>query len=353
MMRSRETQEPGSESGPLMIERQGSFFVGGTVLRQAGAFDPHAFVSPGQTHHGDHAYVQYQIPPQARELPLVMWHGGGQMGKTWESTPDGREGFQTIFLRRGFAIYILDQPRRGRAGNTTVGATVAPNFVDQSLFGVFRLGIWPDFFPNVAFPREPQALEQYFRQQCPDTGPSGAGGHDPATMAIMASAVAALFERIGPAVLLTHSASGILGWLAALQSPNIKAIVAYEPSAFVFPEGEVPPPPEMPVPTLYFPPMPVSQADFAKLTQIPIQVVYGDNIPTSPDAHAALEFWRLAVAQATQFREALNRRGGDAAILHLPEAGLSGNTHFPFSDLNNLAVADLLSDFLREKGLDR
>src|SRR5262245_61447225 len=149
-------QDAPPESGPLVIERQGSFFVGGTVLEQAGGFDPVAFVSPGQTHHGDHAYVQYQVPPNARKLPLVMWHGAGQMAKTWESTPDGREGYQTIFLRRGYAVYILDQPRRGRAGNTTIGATVTPNFVDQSLFGIFRLGIWPDFFPNVAFPRDPE-----------------------------------------------------------------------------------------------------------------------------------------------------------------------------------------------------
>src|SRR5258708_1800264 len=95
-----EPKYPSPESGPLLIDRHGSSFAGGTVPRRAGSFAPVGFVSPGPTHHGDHAYVQFQIPPNARRLPLVMWHGAGQMAKTWESTPDGREGFQTIFLRR-------------------------------------------------------------------------------------------------------------------------------------------------------------------------------------------------------------------------------------------------------------
>ena len=62
---------------------------------------------------------------QARRLPLVMWHGAGQSAKTWETTPDGREGYQNIFLRRGFAVYLLDQPRRGKAGRSAVAGTVA------------------------------------------------------------------------------------------------------------------------------------------------------------------------------------------------------------------------------------
>jgi hypothetical protein len=49
--------------------------------------------------------VFYQLPAKARQLPLVMWHGIGQFSKTWETTPDGREGYQNIFLRRGFGVY--------------------------------------------------------------------------------------------------------------------------------------------------------------------------------------------------------------------------------------------------------
>ncbi len=83
--------------------------------------------------HGDHARVFYQVPVNARKLPLVMWHGFGQFGKTWETTPDGREGFQTIFLRRRFPVYLIDQPRRGGAARSTVAGTLEATPDDQTL----------------------------------------------------------------------------------------------------------------------------------------------------------------------------------------------------------------------------
>lgn len=98
---------------PITIADQGSFAVGGTVLVD----------SAGHQYHGDHAYVFYQKPVNAKEYPLVFAHGVGQFSKTWETTPDGREGFQTIFLRKGFSTYLVDQPRRGNAGRSTETVT--------------------------------------------------------------------------------------------------------------------------------------------------------------------------------------------------------------------------------------
>jgi hypothetical protein len=72
------------------------------VVTNPGSFEALALTPDGQTVRGDHAYVQYQAPVGPRRLPLVMWHGRGQSAKTWETTPDGRQGFQTLFLRRGF-----------------------------------------------------------------------------------------------------------------------------------------------------------------------------------------------------------------------------------------------------------
>jgi pimeloyl-ACP methyl ester carboxylesterase len=318
---------------PITIVDEGSFMSGGTVLTAPN----------GDTFHGDHAYVQYQVPADARALPLVMWHGGGQFSKTWETTPDGREGYQTIFLRRGWPVYILDQPRRGRAGRSTVGTTI-PNGVpnESSVWGTFRLGVWPNFFPNVQFSRDPAALDQYYRQQTPNTGPSGIPERG-----LIVDAVAKAFEKIGPAILLTHSASGRIGWLTALKSPNVKAIICYETGSYVFPEGEIPPTPAP------HEAIPVSLADFEKLTRIPIQIIFGDNIPTSPSPVPGFEQWRTALVQAQRFVETINRHGGDASILSLPSIGIHGNTHFAFSDLNNLQIADLLSDYLHRKGLDR
>jgi len=83
----------------------------------------------------------------------------------------GREGFQTTFLRRHFPVYIVDQPRRGRAGNSTVATTIEPAPNDQLFFDQFRLGKWPNFFDNVQFDRKPEALDQFFRSVTPNTGP--------------------------------------------------------------------------------------------------------------------------------------------------------------------------------------
>ena len=120
---------------PIVIEKQGSFAVGGTVISEPGNFDLQNALKPqGQTFHGDHAYVFYQIPVKAHKYPLVFLHGAGQSKKTWETTPDGREGFQNIFLRRNYAVYLIDQPRRGEAGRSMVEATIKPVADEQFWF---------------------------------------------------------------------------------------------------------------------------------------------------------------------------------------------------------------------------
>jgi hypothetical protein len=326
-----------------MIQEQGSFAVGGTVVTNSGTYDATNRSPAGQTLHGDHAYVFYQVPVRAKKLPLVLWHGFGQFSKTWETTPDGREGFQNIFLRRGFPVYVIDQPRRGRAGRSTLPATITPKPDEQDWFGTFRLGIWPDFFPGVQFSHDKEALNQYFRQITPDTGPL-----DPA---LNAEAVTALFKKIGPGILVTHSHAGGMGWRVAAKSPNVRAIVSYEPgSSFIFPEGEVPSP--MPSAGGELQAGSASLAEFMPLAKIPIVIFYGDNIPAQPTANPGQDGWRVRLAMARLWRDAVNRRGGDVTVVHLPEIEIRGNTHFPFSDLNNVQIADLLTQFLKKKGLD-
>ncbi len=329
--------------GPLIIQEQGSFAVGGTVLTNPGTFDPVKMSPEGQTFHGDHAYVFYQIPANARKLPLVLWHGYGQFSKTWETTPDGREGYQNIFLRRGFGVYVIDQPRRGNAGRSTQPITLTPVSDEQEWFNFFRIGIWPNFFPGVKFSHDSEALNQYFRQMTPDTGPIDIN--------VTSDAVVALFNKIGPGILVTHSHSGGMGWRTAIKSRNICAIVSYEPgSNFIFPNGEVPPPISSSAGPLEAVGVPLS--DFMKLTKIPIVIYYGDNIPEQPSANQGQDQWRIRLAMARLWRDAVNSHGGDVTLIHLPEIGIRGNTHFAFSDLNNLEIADLLTKFLKEKGLD-
>lgn len=331
-----------NKSAPLVIQEQGSFAVGGTVVTTPGTFDPIKLSPEGQTFHGDHAYVSYQIPVNARKLPLVLWHGFGQFSKTWETTPDGREGFQNIFLRRGFGVYLVDQPRRGNAGRSTQPSTLTPVADEQKWFNIFRLGVWPDFFPGVQFSRNPEAMNQYFRQMTPDTGPID--------IEVNSDAVAALFNKIGPGILVTHSHSGGMGWRTAIKSPNVRAIVSYEPgSNFVFPNGEVPAP--MSSSAGPFEAVGVPLPEFLKLIKIPIIIYYGDNIPEKPLTNPGQDQWRVRLAMARLWRDAVNRHGGDVTVVHLPETGIRGNTHFPFSDLNNLEIADLMYKFLDDKAL--
>ena len=340
-----------STAGQLLLKEQGSFAIGGTVVKAPGIFDPikHGAFNPanqssaGQTLHGDHAYVFYQIPQNPRKLPLVFWHGYGQSAKTWETTPDGREGFQNIFLRRQFPVYLIDQPRRGRAGRSTKPMSISAAPDEQLWFGIFRLGVGKDFFPGVQFSKEPEAVNQFYRQMVPDTGPID--------MEANTNAVSALFNKIGQGILVTHSHSGGQGWRTAIKNSNIKAIASYEPgSGFVFPEGQVPNAIEYLGGRLQAAGVPM--AEFMQLTKIPIIIYYGDYIPNQPTQNPGQEQWRASLAMAKLWTDAVNKHGGDVTLIHLPHIGIKGNTHFPMSDLNNIEVADHLSDFLKDKNLD-
>ncbi|HTD91436.1 MAG TPA: alpha/beta fold hydrolase [Burkholderiales bacterium] len=344
-----------SNEGSISIVRQGSFFVGGKKVQALGTYDPTkspAGTDEGQTFWIDQMYVQYQIPANARKYPLILVHGGSGTGRVWETTPDGREGYQTIMLRRGFPVYIVDFPRRGRAGypsfngpfGTLASSPVVKNQTGQAgtqyAWSRWRLGPkYPDVFPVQQFPMK--AVDQFMQHLVP-TVSDDAG--------IISDALVKLLDKIGPAIVVTHSQSGLFGWLAGARSPNVKGIVAYEPG-FVFKQGEVPPPVPLfkgsqPSGT------PVTAAEFARLAQIPLQVVYGDNIPKQPIPDLVADGRRAQVVTSVMFADALNKQGGQVSVLHLPDVGLYGNSHFMFSDLNNVAVADQLSRFLSAKGLD-
>jgi len=96
----------------------------------------------------------------------------------------------------------------------------------------------------------------------------------------------------------------------------------------------------------------VTDAEFTRLTKIPIVIYYGDNIPEKPSANPGQEQWRIFFEMAKKWRDIVNRHGGDVTLVHLPDIGIRGNTHFPMSDLNNVQIADQVSKLLSEKKLD-
>lgn len=334
---------------PITIARQGSFAVGGTVLHRPGKYDNSRFINwstpieQGQSYHADHAVIDFQIPTKAHQMPLVFVHGYGQSGRCWQMIPDGREGFQTLMLRRGFSTYVVDMPGRGDAGRTSAETRLVPKADEQLWFDIWRIGEWPSFNSGVQFPTDSISLDQFFRQMTPDIS-----NHDIKTDI---AALGSLFDRIGEGILVTHSAGGFPGWLAVVEYPNIRAVVSLEPGGYLFPEGEVPDPMSSLTGTLSGTGVPMDE--FLKLTRIPIVLYFGDYIPEEPTDKLGGENWRVRLQMGRKFVEAINRYGGNAILVELPKIAFRGNTHFLMSDLNNAEIADLLDKWIQNYVLDK
>lgn len=174
----------------LCIARQGMFSAGGTVTEAVeGEYDPAAnwLDAPraGNTAHVDHANVLYQIPAGENSNPIVYLHGYGQSRMGWMTTPDGREGWSDIFLKKGHAAFLVDQPRRGEAGSTAqmsmdgmldAWAEDSKEYKpgDQAWYTHFRIGrVAPERYEGSQFPSGEEAQDQFFRQMTPNTGSYG------------------------------------------------------------------------------------------------------------------------------------------------------------------------------------
>jgi len=317
------------QNAPLVIESEGSFAFAGKVETDA----------TGQSRHCDHGYADFSLPVGARKVPIVMWHSTSV--KTWTSDPPflgGHQNFQDIFLRRKWPVYIIDLPRQGRANYGCFALDYVSNWPqvgrDQRTFAgavAWRLGTWvppgpPTFFNPSQFPDDPTGalLDQTLRARYPDNEQL------PDAFPLEADSVSKLLEQIGASILFTHSGSGYPGWLTAIKSPKVLSVVSFEPG-YLWPEGEVPPGQTRVVPL----------ADFLKLTKIPIEIIIGDRYPAAS----------LAIAKA--FVDTVNKHGGNAKLIYLPDLGMFGNSHIMMMEKNNVQVADVVSQFLNENGLDK
>lgn len=320
-------------SAPLVIQEQGSFAIGGTVTED----------SAGHLFHGDHGYVFYQKPVRPRAYPMVFLHGIHQASKTWETTPDGREGFQNIFLRRGYTTYNMTAPRRGNAARSQEGMYVERVYDEEMWYTKWRIGVYPEYFDNVQFARDAESLNQFMRQMVSETGLTDFEHN--------AGVISALFDSIGGGILMAHSQGVMHTWKTLPIATQIRGVVALEGGGyFSFPTDEARPDVDVEEGLEY---IMVSPETFEAFTRVPILLVYGDNIPTEKSEIPELDVWRIRLRLARLWAEAVNRRGGDVTVVHLPEVGIVGNTHFPMSDLNNVEVADVICQWLHEKGLDR
>lgn len=339
-------------SEPLHIADQGFFYVG--VERSP---QPYGTAIAGQM------YVQYQIPVERRHrYPLVMVHGGGGQGLDYLGTPDGREGWATLFLREGYAVYVVDRPGFGRSPyhpdllgpssppptfNGLVAGFAAP--ARQMAYPQARLH---SQWPGTGVEGDP-ALDQFLAWQEPIL--------DPVRMQEgMQRAGVQLLDRIGPSVLMTHSMGGPFGWLVADRRPElVKGILAIEPAGPAF--AERPPlawgltsipvsfdPPaadpsqiqkvlrKAPAPDLADCQVQAEPArKLPNLAGIPVVVMRGEASWHAPIAWGVVEF----LAQA----------GIDVEEMRLEDHGIHGNGHLMMLEKNSAEIVPVLSDWIRRR----
>ncbi|OLD21122.1 MAG: hypothetical protein AUI91_05090 [Acidobacteria bacterium 13_1_40CM_3_56_11] len=349
---------------PLSIARQGYFFVGGkysTVKDQQ--------VMSGQL------YVEFQIPSkQTHDWPIVMIHGGGQSGTNFTGTPDGREGWAQYFLRQGYAVYVVDQPGRGRAAYLAdlYGGVTPPSLdnVQRRFVAPERYRLWPQArlhtqWPGTGAPGD-AVFDQFYASQLPSI-------QDFTLQQVLnRDAIVALLDRIGPAIVLTHSQSGAFGWPVADRRPDlVKAIVAVEPNGPPFFDIINVPAPEWfrdsatqtrpwgvtAVPLSYAPPA-NNTSDLAILRQekpdapdltkcwlqksparqlpnlqkIPILIMTAEASYHAPYDHCTVKY--------------LEQAGVHSTWIKLADIGIHGNGHMMMLEKNNLDIAAVISTWL-------
>src|SRR6266571_3102473 len=293
----------GSLGGPLELQDEGSFFVNGQPTQSTHPGTAVGGISQPGTITVNQMYVQYRIPKTVSGPAIVMVHGSGHTGATYETTPDGREGWATYFARKGYPVYVIDHSGRGRSGfNPTVinraraeaNAALLPDIQiapRERAWYFFRIGAtYPTPFP-------------------------GAGANT-------VQALGALLDKIGPAVVMVHSQSGAYGM-------DLVRARAAKMLGFINIEGNC---------------APVTPDEVVKIySKVPLLSVWGDNSQGAPGPNGD-ERRNGCAATVTAIKSA----GGAAKFLLLPEAGHKGNSHMLMLDKNNLQIADLIIGWVGE-----
>ena len=319
---------------PLVLKAQGSFFVGGDKVEQTqaelGDLGPGGHITVNQM------YVRYMVPEGGdANPPVVMVHGATLTGKSWETTPDGRMGWDEYFVRRGHPVYVPDQVGRGRSGfnqavfNNVRGGSVPAStlprwlrFSDENVWSNFRIGTKPgEPYPDTQFPVS--ALDELSKQGVPDVTFGGVPNPNPTFKAL-----ADLAGQLNGAVLMGHSQSGSFPLATALLNPGaMKGLVLVEPGT---------------CPSNY------TDEQIGTLAKLPILVVYGDYRDT-PTGIASLPSWQARYEGCQALIGRLKAAGGQAQMLSPTEIGARGNSHMLMQDKNHLQIADLILRWIGER----
>jgi hypothetical protein len=318
----------------LILKEQGSFFVGGrSIFTDAFTGSTTGFLGSGINAGNitvDQMYVQYQIPEGAdSHVPVVMVHGCCLSSKSYETTPDGRMGWNEYFLRKHRAVYLPDQVSRARSGfDPTIYNEIKlgkrpPSDMPEMRTATYEIA-WLGFrfgpsmgkaFPDEKFPVE--AFEEFGKQVIPDLNA------ELPTVNPTWTNLSGLAIKLKGAVLMGHSESGFFPEQTALINPaNIKAMITIETGC----------------PTL-------NSQQISSLAKIPTLLVFGDHLGDVPSSPIK---WKERFDGCQQFVEQINAAGGDATMMHLPKFGQFGNSHMLMQDKNSNQVADLILKWIDE-----
>jgi pimeloyl-ACP methyl ester carboxylesterase len=319
---------------PLVLKAQGSFFVGGEKAEQTqgelGDLGPGGHITVNQM------YVRYMVPEGGDgNVPVVMVHGATLTGKSWETTPDGRMGWDEYFVRKGHPVYVPDQVGRGRSGFNqavfnNVRADSAPagslprwlRFSDEVVWPNFRFGSKPGVpYPDSQFPVS--AVDELSKQGVPDVSFGGLPTPNPTLKAL-----SDLASQVNGAVLMGHSQSGPFPLAAALLNPTVaKGLVLVEPGR---------------CPANY------TDEQIKTLATLPILVLFGDHRDT-PTGIGTLPSWQISFDSCQALIGRLKAAGGQAQMLNPPDRGIRGNSHMIMQDKNSLQIADLILQWIDER----
>lgn len=316
------------EAGILSLRGQGHFYVGGETFEVEGNPNAGPFGAPGVGIQNQ-MFVGYQLPAEKEHpYPLVLVHGGGGQAIDWFSTPDGRDGWRDYFLAAGFDVYWIDRPGYGRSPTSASYGELG----GSTSSGLINFLATSDHWPGDLSDTYDESLLNWLASSPP--GPAASND-------IAGADLALLLERIGPSIVITHSAGGPTGWLANEGSPdNVAGIIAIEAAGSNMLADD------MRSNVAFSPALPgnfsgsedadgcmmQAQGSVSELTNLagkPVAMVGSDQGLTQA----------LGMDCATKV---LSQAGVDASFVYLPDLGFVGNGHFMMADTNSHEIVEVI-----------
>lgn len=313
----------------IAVREIGSFYVGGRPVGLRGLPErprvrradlPVENVDPNGDFETGQIYVQYVKLAKPQRLPLLLLPGGSVTGVTYETTPDGRPGWQLLFLRKGYSVYIADTAQAGRAPWARFPEINPdePGFRSkQFMWEIFRIGPEGSFngaggpqayadtrFPVAAFAEFAKQAAPRFRMSKEEEGE----GYDE------------LITKVCPCILLAHSAAGPLALEAALRHPKLLGgIILVEPSGAP------------------------AASEVTPGTSVPHLFLWGDHL----DLSRPEDSWAKQYFAAQRYHDELRAAGGRSTWNYLPERGVRGNSHMLMMDDNSADIAEMVHQWIR------